>query len=71
MLIYIVYVSFLTARLVDALISLTDDPGGDNLDPLLCSILAAWAWTQRDNGFGALSPMDSLEGWIADSTLQC
>jgi hypothetical protein len=46
--------------------SLAEDPTGDELDALLCAIQAAWAWTQRDNGFGAPIDLDSLEGWIAD-----
>ncbi|MEN8130571.1 MAG: DUF429 domain-containing protein [Pseudomonadota bacterium] len=54
---------------VEAPISLADDPGADHLDALLCAIQAAWAWLQRDNGFGAPHPTDPLEGWIADPTL--
>lgn len=46
--------------------SLAEDPTGDELDALLCAIQAAWAWTQRDNGFGAPNAVDALEGWIAD-----
>ena len=49
--------------------SLTHDPGGDHLDALLCGIQAAWAWTQRDNGFGLPEAFDPLEGWIADPGL--
>jgi hypothetical protein len=45
---------------------LTDDPGGDHLDALLCAVQAAWAWTRRDAGFGRPSDSDPLEGWIAD-----
>jgi hypothetical protein len=30
------------------------------------SIQTAWAWAQRENGFGAPHNLDSLEGWIAD-----
>jgi hypothetical protein len=45
---------------------LADDPTGDHLDALLCAIQAAWAWTQREHGFGAPNDFDSLEGWIAD-----
>lgn len=36
------------------------------LDALLCAIQAAWAWTQRDQGFGLPKHVDPLEGWIAD-----
>ncbi len=51
---------------VDAPDWLADDPGGDQLDALLCAIQAAWSWTQRDDHFGAPSDCDPLEGWIAD-----
>ena len=49
--------------------NLADDPTGDQLDALLCAIQAAWAWTQRRNGYGAPEGTDTLEGWIADPTL--
>ena len=55
---------------VEAPISLAEDPGADTLDALLCAIQAAWAWTQRDSGFGAPNPLDPLEGWIADPTIR-
>lgn len=42
-----------------------DDPGADRLDALLCAVQAAWAWTRRDDGYGAPKPCDPLEGWIA------
>jgi hypothetical protein len=45
---------------------LVDDPTGDRLDSLLCAIQAAWAWGQREKGFGAPHNLDVLEGWIAD-----
>jgi uncharacterized protein DUF429 len=54
---------------VDAPKNLADDPNGDQLDALLCAIQAAWAWTMRDQGYGAPSGADSLEGWIADPSL--
>ncbi|MCU7837958.1 MAG: DUF429 domain-containing protein [Candidatus Thiodiazotropha sp. (ex Troendleina suluensis)] len=54
---------------VEAPMSLADDPGADHLDALLCAVQAAWAWTQRANGFGAPNPLDPLEGWIADPTI--
>ncbi len=54
---------------VAATMSLADEPGGDDLDALLCAIQAAWAWTQRDEGFGAPIDIDPLEGWIADPTI--
>ena len=46
--------------------SLCDDPGADTLDALLCAVQAAWAWSQRNNGYGAPEDPDELEGWIAD-----
>lgn len=49
--------------------ALTRDPGGDHLDALLCAVQAAWAWTRRNEGFGAPDDLDPLEGWIADPGL--
>ena len=46
-----------------------DDATGDQMDALLCAIQAAWAWTQRDNGFGMAEDVDTLEGWITDPGL--
>ena len=46
-----------------------DDATGDQMDALLCAIQAAWAWTQRDNGFGIPEDVDILEGWITDPGL--
>jgi hypothetical protein len=54
---------------VDAPASLIRDPGGDHLDALLCAIQAAWAWTRRNEGFGAPEVSDPMEGWIADPGL--
>jgi hypothetical protein len=51
---------------VEADPSLAEDPSGDRLDALLCAIQAAWAWSQRENGFGMPDPIDPLEGAIAD-----
>jgi len=51
---------------IDAPLSLCDDPGGDHLDALLCAAQAAWAWTRREEGYGAPEGVDALEGWIAD-----
>ena len=51
---------------VDAPDHLCDDPGADRLDALLCAVQAAWAWTQRDKGYGAPADVDPREGWIAD-----
>ena len=33
------------------------------------AIQAAWAWQNRAKGYGAKSPVDPLEGWIADPSL--
>ncbi len=54
---------------VSAHASLSDDPGGDHLDALLCAVQAAWAWRRRDSGYGLPAEMDPLEGWIADPSL--
>ena len=55
---------------VEAERNLADDPSGDQLDALLCAIQAAWAWTQRESGYGAPLDTDPLEGWIADPGLR-
>lgn len=55
---------------IDAPNSLCDNPMGDHLDSLLCAIQAAWAWCNRDTGFGAPKFPDPLEGWIADPQLR-
>lgn len=54
---------------VEAPETLADDPGADHLDALLCAIQAAWAYTQKDNGYGNPANADPLEGWITDPTL--
>jgi hypothetical protein len=51
---------------VEAPSNLAEDPSGDRLDALLCAIQAAWAWTQRESGFGLPGQVDPLEGWIVD-----
>lgn len=51
---------------VEADPNLAEDPSGDRLDALLCAIQAAWAWTQREKGFGIPDSMDFPEGAIAD-----
>ena len=51
---------------VEADAALCDDPGGDALDALLCAVQAAWAWNRRALGYGPPSPVDPLEGWIAN-----
>jgi hypothetical protein len=54
---------------VEAPTALTNDPTGDQLDALLCAMQAAWAWSRRDERYGAPETVDPLEGWIADPTL--
>lgn len=48
---------------------LTDDPGADDLDALICAVQAAWGWVRRDANFGAPPDIDRLEGWITDPSL--
>lgn len=54
---------------VEAEPALCEDPSGDHLDALLCAVQAAWAWSNRDAGWGAVLPVDPLEGWIADPSI--
>lgn len=54
---------------IEAPLNLCKDPGADHLDALLCAVQAAWAWSQRENGFGKPDNLDPLEGWIADPHL--
>ena len=42
---------------------------GDALDALLCALQAAWAYTQREQGYEILSTCDALEGCIVDPQL--
>lgn len=53
-------------EMIDALV---EDPMGDALDAVLCAIQAAWAYTQRNNGYG-IPVGHELEGWIADPLLK-
>lgn len=53
----------LSGSLAETLVS---DPMADQLDALLCAIQAAWAYTQRTNGYGIPRGCDSDEGWIVD-----
>ncbi len=39
------------------------------LDALLCALQAAWAYTQRERGYGISSACDPLEGCIVDPQL--
>ncbi|MFN3652103.1 MAG: DUF429 domain-containing protein [Armatimonadota bacterium] len=50
--------------------SLVEDGTADRLDSLLCAVQAAWAYTRRDCGWGIPRDADSLEGWIADPSLE-
>ncbi|MEZ5727771.1 MAG: DUF429 domain-containing protein [Burkholderiaceae bacterium] len=43
---------------------LAQDPSGDRLDAVLCLLLAAHAWRERDRHFGLRAGFDPLEGWI-------
>lgn len=45
---------------------LIQDPTGDSLDALLCAVQGAWAYSQRDNGYGIPARCDKDEGWIVD-----
>jgi len=46
--------------------ALIEDPMADSLDALLCAVQAAWAYSQRNNGYGIPPYCDPLEGWIVD-----
>ncbi len=48
---------------------LVGDPTGDSLDALLCAAQAAWAYTQRERGYGIPGDCDADEGWIVDPAL--
>ncbi len=48
---------------------LVEDPMGDLLDALLCALQAAWAYTQRAQGYGLPAQCDRAEGWIVDPQL--
>ena len=49
---------------VEAPPDLCEDPGADHLDALLCAVQAAWAWSRRDERFGAPANLDPLEGGL-------
>ncbi len=60
-----------TLELSDAMAStLIQDPMGDALDALLCSVQAAWVYTQRDNGYGIPAKCNRDEGWIVDPQMK-
>lgn len=48
---------------------LIEEPSGNYLDAILCSLQATWAWNHREHGWGIPSSADSLEGWIVDPAL--
>lgn len=56
----------LDGTLAEALVA---DPTGDRLDAVLSATQAAWAYTQRDTGWGVPSDCDALEGWIVGPEL--
>ncbi len=44
------------------------EPMGDSLDAMLCAIQAAWAYLQRDTGYG-IPDGHEVEGWIVDASV--
>jgi hypothetical protein len=45
------------------------DPSADALDSLLCAVQAAWAYGEKDEGWGIPPECDREEGWILDPAL--
>jgi hypothetical protein len=45
---------------------LVDDASGDTLDSVLCAIQAAWAYLNKEQGYGVPEYVNASEGWIAD-----
>jgi hypothetical protein len=45
------------------------DSMADNIDALLCTLQAAWAYSQRTNGYGIPLQCNKVEGWIVDPGL--
>lgn len=45
---------------------LLQDAMGDKLDAVLCAVQAAWAYSQRERGYGIPEECDKDEGWIVD-----
>jgi hypothetical protein len=45
------------------------DPSADALDSLLCAVQAAWAYRERNEGYGIPPECDPNEGWIVDPAL--
>ena len=50
-------------------VDLIGDPMGDRLDAVLCAIQAAWAYSQREKGYG-IPPGHEIEGWIVDPSVK-
>ena len=48
---------------------LVEDPMGDELDAVLCSVQAGWAWLQRFSGSELPEVCKKIEGWIVDPLL--
>ena len=46
-----------------------EEPTADALDSLLCAAQAAWAYTQRNEGWGVPEECNRDEGWILDPQL--
>lgn len=49
---------------------LANDPGGDDLDALICAVQAAWGYGHGKEDYGAPADLDCLEGWIADPAIR-
>ena len=45
------------------------DSSADALDSLLCAVQAAWAYREREEGYGVPQECDPNEGWIVDPAL--
>ena len=48
---------------------LVEDQMADALDALSCALQGAWAYLQRDRGFGIPVECERMEGWIVDRSL--
>jgi Protein of unknown function (DUF429) len=49
--------------------ALVSEAMGDDLDAVLCAIQAAWAYTQREQGYGIPADCKRDEGWIVDPAM--
>ena len=45
---------------------LVEDPMGDELDAVLCSVQSGWTWLQRFSGHDIPEVSKKSEGWIVD-----